>query len=565
MFRAEQQNQFIPSKSIAIKPENVAHVSPDDEIRFHIPSFVGFVDPTNTYLKFTMKFQNMRGQIVPDARAGGAHALFRQLIIRDGGNQATLEMCEEYGAYKALLNQFTRNVKRMDELFNGVQEVEGTNPGDKTLFYKALAEVTSTDPAAPDAPVREAHDVMIQMPLHCGLFKSGNVIPVSAMNGLRLQMQTDSLVRSCVLPDIFGSKKAGEDGLGHVELTTNGKTAGTEVRTTEVLADGGNFDTGYVAITDLAYAKNPFVVDDILYAADDADGTNEEALGTILGFYRGGVGNNFLGINYNSNRLIAAGLAHDHAIGSHLYFKIADREKAGTFFTLADNIAVSDVQTGSYSAPTFQIRDLEMIVQSVTPPEAYTQGMLAAANSSSGISFDIMSYQLFRYNQANTTGLVQGQAPFTLTRAKALFAQPLGTASSRARSLGSHSLSGFTDNAQTYEWIHGTDHYPSRLVPLKRYNTRLAGNATQCEALHISELQKAIANVDERVLNLQKAADNFCVARSLSKYGQVMDISKESTSVRIDYEGGAEQKIIYMYGVGLRRIMISSAGVAAMF
>ena len=563
MFRAEQQNQFIPSKSVAIKPENVAVVSPDDEIRFHIPSFIAFLDPTNSYLKFQIKFKDARGQIVPDARAGGAHSLFRQVIVRDGSNATTLELSEEYGAHKALLNQFTRNARRMDELFNGVQVVDGTEPSNKTLYYKALAAIASTDGNAPDTDVREAHTPMVQMRLDTGLFRSGNVLPVGVMNGLRIQLQTDSLLRSCVLSNLGGA--FGRSGILRVRLASGqNKANGTELRRQAEagLADGGSGEFGYRAQTDIGFEQNPFVVGDILYAATDVAGANEVELGSILGFYRAGVGNAFLGINYNTLRNEGVGLGRQVNDGEEIYYKVEDREKAYSFFTLADRD--TNVKSGSYNAPSYEISDLEFICQSVQPPEAYVNGIMSAANSAQGIQFDIMSYQLFRHNQANTTGLVQAQIPTTMTRAKALFCQPLGTASSKARSIGAHSLSGMVDGAQTYEFIHGTQHYPSRLAPLHRYGVGV-GATTRVEALHVSELQKALANVDERVLNLQKIKDNFVVARSLSKYGQIMDLSKQTTSVRIDYLNGTQQKILYLYAVGLRRIVVNSQGVMAMF
>jgi len=81
----------------------------------------------------------------------------------------------------------------------------------------------------------------------------------------------------------------------------------------------------------------------------------------------------------------------------------------------------------------------------------------------------------------------------------------------------------------------------------------------------MSELQKAIVNVGERVLNLQKIEENFVISRSLTKYGQVMDLSPETLSVRIDYLNGTKQKILNNYVVGLRRVTISGAGVFASF
>ena len=150
-----------------------------------------------------------------------------------------------------------------------------------------------------------------------------------------------------------------------------------------------------------------------------------------------------------------------------------------------------------------------------------------------------------------------------MKRAKSLFSQPLSVANSR--SLASSSLSGIVDEALNYEWIWGTNHYPSRLVPLQRYSIEYpAGSGTfGSEALHISELQKAVANVNEPVRNLHLIKDHFCISRSLTKYGQVMDLSGQTLSLRIDYGAGTEQKLFNNYIYGLRRITVSRGTVMA--
>lgn len=565
MFSANNQNQYIPSKSVAIKPEVVSAVGPSDEIRIHIPSFVGFLAPEQTMFKAVLTMKNARGQIVPDPKAGGVHSLFRQVLYRDGGNQTTLELNEDYNAYKALLNHYTKSpsVLNKDELFAGVQEVPGDNAQDKTLYYGThtiSAAATSTNP---DTAVRTAHNVMVQAQLHSGIWKQGNILPVSAMNGMRITLQTDDFLRSCTLVSLDGEKNHSS----HIKLTSFAKVQGEETRANaDAPANNGSSANGYTMITDRSFADNPFAVNDILYISDDdANFTNEEALGTVLGFFRGGAGNNFLCVNYNTNRNVGVGLTDDHAIGSRVYYKVADREVGATFHTLAD--VNTNNKSGSYSAPTYELSEIEMICQSVQPPPAYVEGLLRAANSSSGISFDIMSYELYRHNQSNTTGLMQAQIPTLMKRAKALFTQPLATATATARSIGAHSLSGITDNAQTYEFIHGVKHMPSRLAPLQRYSQTVAAGTglVRAEALHMSELQKAIVNVGERVLNLQEISHNFAVSRSLTKYGQVKDLSDETLSVRIDYLNGAQQKIFNNYVVGLRRINVSSQGVMAMF
>ena len=552
-------NQYIPSKSVAIKPEVVSAVSPSDEIRIHIPSFVGFLAPEQTKFKCVIKMLNARGQIVPDPKAGGLHSLFRQALYRDGNNHTTLELNEDYNAWKSCLNHFTKSpsVLHKDELFAGVQDVVSEPASGKTLYYEELAVTVGASAGAPDIRVRKPHKVMVQSQLHSGIWSQGNIIPVSAMNGMRISLQTDDFLRSCCLVDLYGEKN--HHALGEIKLTTAQKTAASEVRT----AGDDAASEGYSLMSDINFAANPFAVNDILYIADTA-GSNagEESLGSIIGFYQLA---ELLGIVYTSLRDTGAGLASLHAIGSVLYYKAADREVAGSFYTKGN---FTNAKDGSYLAPSYELSDIEMICQTVQPPVGYVTEMLKAASSSQGISFDIMSYELYRHNQSNTTGLMQAQIPTLMKRAKALFTQPLPTATTSARSIVSHSLTGVADNAQSYEYIHGVKHMPSRLVPLKRYSiaSSIANSGLSLsEALHMSELQKAIVNVSEKVLNLQEIAHNFCVSRSLTKYGQIQDLSAETLSVRIDYLNGAHQKIFNNYVVGLRRITISSDGVMASF
>ena len=51
MFKANQPNQYVPSKSVAIKPEVVSNVGQNEQIRIQVPAFVGFIHPNQTYLQ----------------------------------------------------------------------------------------------------------------------------------------------------------------------------------------------------------------------------------------------------------------------------------------------------------------------------------------------------------------------------------------------------------------------------------------------------------------------------------------------------------------------------------
>ena len=557
MFKANAPNQYVPSKSVAIKPEVVSDVAELDQIRIHIPSFVGFIDPNQTYLKFNIQMKNARGQLIPDPNAGGSHALFRNVLYRDGNNQSTLEYNEDYNANKSLLENYNQTPSNLHkrELFDGVQTAVGVSNDDKTLYYASRSIDAGADASTPDQTPRVAHKVMVQTPLNSGIWKQGNILPVSAMNGLRIQIDTEDVLRSCRYMTLRGEVSETHPVSGLEFLTTSGnKTAGQEDRSSATFE---SVECGLPA------TGNPFDIGDILYIRDAgsvAGAGNEEALGVIQGFYM--IGSN-LGIAYVPLRDSGSGLANNHNTGSIIFYKMADRQVAQPYYLPSDT--GTNVKSGLAPAQTYVISDMEMIVQSVQPPAGYVAGLLKASQSEKGVSFDILCYELHRHNQSNTNGLTQAQIPTLQKRAKALFSQPLATSNAKARSFAHSSLSGIVDNAKNYEWIWGTNHYPSRLAPLTRINTQ-TGGVCGVEALHLSELQKAIVNVNEKVRNLHRVRENFCIARSLTKYGQIMDLSTQTLSLRVDYSpAGTEQKLFNNYVYGLRRITINKDGVSAMF
>lgn len=547
MFKANQPNSYVPSKSVAIRPEVVSDVGQNQQIRINIPSFTAFLDPNQTFIKCDLEMKDCRGQLVPDPN-GGVHSLFRNVLYRDGNNATTLELNEDYNANKSLLNHITQTPSTIHkrELFAGVQNSIGNTGDAQTLYYAQRSVAGGATLTAPDETKRGTNKVEIQTQLNSGIWKQGNILPVSAMNGMRVQIDTEDILRSCQYVDLFG------------DFSTSASETILMTSATIAVGDQKRQDQPNYAIeTDCPLVDNPFAINDIVYGADTT--ATEVVLGTIQGFYEATGAK--VGITYvplrNNNGGVPVALTQGTA---KVYFKVADRQVALDFYLPTDG--AGNVKNGRQEAPQYVLSNIEMVCQSVQPPASYVEGLLRASQTEKGVSFDIMSYELYRHNQSNTAGLFQCQIPTLMKRAKSLFSQPLSI--SGARSLAKSSLSGVVDDAQNYEWIWGTNHYPSRLVPLQRYSQAKGTNGTfGSEALHISELQKAVVNVNEPVRNLHLLKDHFCISRSLTKYGQIMDLSTQTLSLRVDYGNGTEQKLFNNYVYGLRRITISRGQVMA--
>ncbi len=562
MFKVDGSSAYVPSKSVAIKPDVVSDVVGEDQIRFHLPSYLGFIDVNQTYIKYNLTIENARGFLVPDKNCGG-HALFRNVELRDGNNKAQLELCEDYNANYSLLSNFTKQntVSHKRELANGVVSKGGDRAMDSILYYDAPAVHGGTI-VAPTGLGKTVLTPKLQFGLNTGLFKQGQALPLGAMNGMRITIDTEDPLRA--LQYLDDEVKSSSTRLNFASNRILVENVGGNIKATGDDARGNNVDlTDTIFSIETSHSDRlliPFDVNDILYISNQGGAlANEEQLGTIVGFNTTGAsGGGRVAISYIPNRNQGAGLAADHASNnSQLYIKIADRQVAQNGRIGVADVG-SNVGTLNIPAPSYRMSDIEMIVEQLSPPSQYVQAMMKAVMGEKGVQMDILSYDLFRHNQNNVVGLQQILIPTRMTRAKSLFSQPLSVAS--FRSLGGSSFQGIADNARNYEWIHGTNHYPTRLAPLDRYSQ--TGNRAKTEALHSSELQKAINNVDEKVLSLQRIPEHFSIARGLTKYGQVMDLSKQTLSLRVDYSDTASvSKLFNNYVYGMKRIVINKDGV----
>ncbi len=574
MFKVQSNgNAYVPSKSVSLKPDVVSDVVGEDQIRINVPSYIGYIDPNASYLKFNLRIENARGCLVPDKDAGG-HALIRNLEIRDGSNKSQIEYAEDYNANYALLSNYTKqnSISHKRDLFIGQVSKLGDRIYDPSLYYASPPALGGTI-VAPTGLAKTPTNPTIQLPLNSGLFKQGQVIPVGAMNGMRITIDTEHELRALMyLGDerrFFSDKTA--IVASRIPVFDDG--AGNNIK--QPLATGNNpalndIRGAGIALTIFGIELNmgvretcPFDVDDILYISDDGGGNaNEEKLGTIVGFSQS-AGNRCV-VSYVPDRNTGVGIANNHpSATSQVYVKLADRQTNHQVVGQTD----INVNTKSHTinAPTYRMTDIELIVQQISPPSQYVESTMKAVQGEKGIQMDIMAYELYRHNQNNVVGLQQMMIPTRMRRAKSLFSHPLPV--NRFRSLGESSFQGVADNANNYEWIYGTKHYPSRLAPLVRYS-QLSPNGNRdrfkTEALHSSELQKAILNVNERVLSLQRIPEHFTIARGLTKYGQIMDLSQQTLSLRVDYLATANVvKLFNNYVYGLRRLVINKDGVQA--
>ena len=628
MYKNAPDTQYVPSKSIAIKPDVVSDVIPDEISRTLLPSYLGFVDPRETYIKFNLQMKPQTGQAVGMIRPqkeAGAHAIFRNVLLRDGANSTTLESLEDYNARVAMKNPFTAqdSISHKRELFDGVMENPNLGTATGNLYYKPSGAL----PAAAFAGIGVRADSQsggraantttpqLQFRLDTGLMKGSQVIPVAALQGLRVQLDMENAARACefaagdagqLLAD--GSVSAVGLGGGTCVLSAVVEKQDTAVGANAVRNDARAAGTDYgqsffsVQVKLAATASNlnnPFDIGDKLFAraaigrvingtavsvANQAD--TEVELGVICGFYSSTDVAGELGIYYVPQR--ATGVSLGQYVSTEpnfngqnitfvendpVFYKPENRALPQTgVLTSTDNgnVAVG-AGTANFVAPSYVVSDLEFLCLSVQPPEAYVNGLMSASTSERGVSMDIMTSSTQRFNQSTAAGLTSNLIPCSQKRVKSVFVQPLVIAD--FRDFNKRSLSGVPDNARQYQFVYGTELIPVKNVPLGRYSQVVDtfGTANQnvseqnkAEAIHLSQLEGALVNSGNMPRSLHRVAKNFAIARAFSKYNQVADLSEQSLSCRIDYENTATGlKIFNNYIDHLRRISITNNGVEA--
>ena len=553
MFRATPQGQYIASKSQSIKPDVVSDVLAGDQIRMLLPSYLGFIDPRSTYLRMVCQVSGGRGTIVPEPKAGGVHSLFRNVVIRDGSNTATLETLEDYNAMCGALKPFTEqsSIDHKRGLFEGVQAIPTSK---KSLYYGESADLTGSTSAAPIKTVRSTNKVETYIQLESGLFKGGQIMPVGLMDGLRLQIDTEEASRAMRLISWDGCGSSSLNRIWSVGgdiLLSTGLLANAQARTGVAGLNAQYFPVELDRVVDpVTQEGNPFVINDRLYIIED-DFTKEEELGLIIGFFLHST--NKLGVLVVPQRDTTVGLTHAHPVtGSNVFAKREDRVAKQTVIGESD---LGNTGTLVLDAPTYTLSDIEMLCETVQPPDAYVSGMMKKAMTEGGVSMDILTTELHRFNQTNAVGITQIQVPTIAHRAKSLVVQPL--VSSEYRDFLAQSLSGVPDGARDYQFQFGNHLVPTRKASLLRYSQTPA----RVEPLHATELQKALINISRPVFSLQNIDGHFSIARAFNRYGQITDLGDETISLRVDYDSGASLKIFNNYVFKLARIVISKGAV----
>lgn len=552
MFRNNENNEFIPQKSLIVKPEAQVDYNPrtQNNLRFLVPQFLGFINPADTTLNYKLVMSG-KGSPQPSPKAG-VHSLWRDLRIRDGSSQATLEEIQDYNVLTSTWWGYTQNesIANKRNLFEGRQ----VNP-DKTrnVYYNSSAQKWQSGAVTGQTPAQ----LSIKQPVYSGILGGDKVFPVVATQGLRVEMTLDNIQRSCVyqqgdlgLATETGGVTTGKylESKGAKAIGDDEKTAIDTVFTIDIEAPGASVSGRGVNLDALPYDNNPFSVGDLLHIGTTDALNTSESLGVITGFQADATKN--LVISYIPNRVVGGGLVGAYGAGSAVFVKNIERLNGAVVQNLPALQIASALQRVD-----FTIRDIELHVGVVSPPESYINSMNSQIKGK-GLAMDYKTYSLSRVNLNAVNGLTNQLIPAQTDRGYSVISIPLSQ--NDQINIETDSFQGLTDGCQNYQYVLGGLMIPDRPIDLQRYS--LASPHT--DALHLIEAEKSLENCGYTVRNLQRVPERFFIGRAFSKYGQVSNLENRDLSLRVEYLGATQQKLFNHYICHLRRMIVGPNGIS---
>jgi hypothetical protein len=505
-------NQYTQNFNTVVIPENGSSFKEGKRMRFVLDPQSGFIDPNSSFLRFDI---NRTGSgsagSVPEPSCGG-HALLRDVMIYSGDGTNLEEMLD----YNVWVNQ-ELNLSNDDGYKETRNNIEGcifnTKGDDNSLEINDIVNNKYSKSNANGSKTPLTRKVCI--PLYGGLFKSNTVIPVTALNGLRLDIQLDDNVNRCLRSS------------STLEATLN------------------------VNNIDLSLQNSNYIVLDTTANG----GCSPADINTNLAYGVGDV------ITFDNG---------DYTISS---IQIGKPNLVCPPYTETDDrviiqVTASNFPNKNYPSPTIKFKDDNslsyevsnpvLVIRKVIPEQNYLNAMMSRLKSK-GLSFDIRSFNNLK-NSISSDAL-QSATLLNSFHSRALALLSVQQSQSNNK-LSDNLLKGHNALATNYVYNIKGKQVPSRRVNLSRYNIDTTNNNHADKYIcndveHISETDKAWRNAGVVVRNLRNQQNNISYDRSLSNYGGSMDLRGANPQLQVQYNAGGGAKLMNTFVSHIRNISIT--------
>lgn len=591
-FTASNYNQTIPSRSSFVPSDNQLRYTDGQTIRFEIPSFMGFIDPRQTYLKFKVKVKDAPA-LCSFSKKSGIHSLINNLRIYDANTNLQMETIMNYGELAEKLHYFTenqsvRNRRGLTELLEYTsREFDGkyydnlpsrNTPQSQLFTHKFLTgnQVNQTF-TADESVVSTPNTCEVAMRLYSGILgePSTKMFPAMLTNGLRMELDLNTAGKALELwcgdgiCDDNGDVVSGLKDSCRFGIRNASSTDGTAITYVDLYCEkNAGFNQLPYSLTgadlekpsvdaDFCLVRNQLcgavnlVKGKTLFGfLNDYDGVSAPvALGTI-GDITCNAGENAGGKINLRVEIVGSTITGSQLVGG------AGNQNDGTAGTIANNTCfVKQSEIFGDVVPSLEIDDVELVVKTAQPPKDYVDKLVKSSTTQEGAVVDFLTYSVYRNNIQATENVAQINIPALNNRAVSIMTLP--TENGVVERVDKKNFDTYVDDANHYYFLVNGKSQPTRRVDL----TPLSEQEKFTSQVALFETEKALGSSKVNVRNLNLQADNFVLARALARYGGVYPLVQDGNiSLKVSYDNPSKNKNMITFITGIRRLIVNAEG-----
>lgn len=567
----------INQESIAVPSNNGLSYNPGQQIELKIdPAQVKFFQPKNSYLQFNVKLQmpsNSDGEVCKlmlDSHIG-AQSLIKEIRIFDGNSNALLEEVVGYNVacgvkYDYHTNDSIKNKRAISE-GAGNRRVPvgqlGTNDSHQNAPNNPFTNLRPDEDTTTALTNDNYQNVKVCLPINTGIFQNDRVFPTMLTSGLRVSiLLEESRVVMRMLEGCMLNRKTYLNPFIHSQ---NG------CLTSSASATSGQFQSG------TAYTKIFLTQDNGYWDVENLP----FVVGETIGIYKvppGSPGHVALtplpkitGIAYNSTTKVVELTTSSFTPGANIE---TNANASHVIFSMSVDVPAT------FNA-TYQVSDVELVLQSVDMGSNYENDMLRRMREGGTINYDFLSMTNYRYSQLAGDIVANIQLPIENRRMKSVLCIPTDathytmkevlTASGtyEEEESGTHAdyysfqdrcgLVGISDNIQSYQFLYDGRLQPSRLVDCSKTSSK-----TSISQQQLIELEKALSGAGISGQSLLSFNKNFVIGRAVAVQNGIYDGRNRQFALQVNYTGTSptKNKLWNNFVFHIRRLIIKGDSIS---
>ena len=608
-FWTSEERIPISQTKVSVQAENGLSYELGQKINFVIPPTIGFMMPSETYLRMDVKIKMpASGDVtagVPLTLDGdiGTNVLIRDIRISSGGAQnQLLEELQNVNILTALRYDYHTN----DNLKQKRAMTEGTILESNSARPNQGSSATNmnnvdTNPYFTRSGATLGNDqfktVKALLTLPTGIFQNDKVFPLQMTQGLRIEI---------ILEDPNRVFRQMETGLKNRRVTANPvfhSLNGSNASRTP-WANAGDTTKFYLERTNgvISVDTCPFSIGDTVAFAKPIDLDDENPGDTRINASGtpGILEVKITGIAYESGATIGDGNANGGLVAitcasttNNFKNSVTPSKNAASGSNEAWYVYSAGFDLAGAGQPTVSVDNVELIVQQVEMPSGYVSKMNSMLKAGGAMNYDFLSFTNYKYSQLESDRVVNIRLPIGNSRCKSILCIPTDatgyttqknihcgttyevnklpldcggtgfTAYTGQRSSRS-GLVGIADKASNYQFIYDGKLNPNRKVPLNRMSVSEGANAPINQQVLI-ENEKALRMAGIDALSFDKYQENFFIGRALSLASGVYDARGKDFSLQVEYQetaAPAKPKLWNCWVAHLRRIVVKGDSIS---